>query len=450
MNRIKAIPRGLTTIPVTLVTVGLLLLAGVLTGTLFSPADPTDSAITSLEFGLPAFREGRVWTLFTGAVTFTEPEFYLFVGAVLGVGLGLYERRVGSLRALFALVVTHTAGIVIPALLLWPFIDSNWTWASTLGGELDAGMSAGGFGVAAAATALLRPPWRGRIRVLVTTFLTVLVLKSGLLWDLEHFVGWWAGLAIGPWLAEPALRARGRAPEQPGRPPGAAEARMLTALIAAGFAVSTVVAVLYPGLGGIIGPNVGAVQVRGFWVIILELVISLLICGALPRPLALGWWVAVVGVAAIIVNSLVNAAVQPKLGDAVCAAIVLTVLIVNRRSWPWRTDRTVLRPLALLSVVIIVVATLTAVAVWTVREQLRPVPDLLLVVRAALARLTFTVGPVIPQGAGARGVVIVAGIIWALTLIGWLVWALYLRAPGGWRGAWAAVRTGREPDTVEP
>ncbi len=450
MNRIKAIPRGLTTIPVTLLTVGLLLLAGVLTGTLFAPADPTDSTITSLEFGLPAFREGRVWTLFTGAVTFTEPEFYLFVGAVLAVGLGLYEHRVGSLRALFALVVTHTAGIVIPALLLWPFTNSNWTWASTLGGELDAGMSAGGFGVAAAATALLRPPWRGRIRVLVTTFLTVLVLKSGLLWDLEHFVGWWAGLAIGPWLAEPALRARGRAPGQPGRPPGAAEARLLTALIAAGFAVSNVVAVLYPGLGGIIGPDVGAAQVRGFWLIILELVIALLICGALPRPLALAWWVAVVGVAAIIVNSLANTPVSPRIGDAVCSAIVLAVLLWNRRSWPWRTDRSALRPLGLLAVTMVVVTAVMSVAFWAVREQFRPVPDLLQVTREALARLTFTVGPVIPGGRGARGVVIASGIIWALTLIGWLVWALYLRAPGGWRGAWAAVRTGREPDAVEP
>ena len=53
-----------------------------------------------------------------------------------------------------------------------------------------------------------------------------------------------------------------------------------------------------------------------------------------------------------------------------------------------------------------------------------------------------------PQGTGARGVVIATGVIWALTLIGWLVWALYLRAPGGWREAWTAVRTGREPDAA--
>ena len=207
-DRIRGTPRFLASIPVTLTTLGLLLLAGILTGTLFAAAEPDDSAITSLEFGLPAFREGRIWTLFTGAVTFTEPEFYFFVGALLAVGLGLYERRVGSLRAAAALVITHSAGIVLPALFLWPFAGSNWIWASTLAGQLDAGLSAGGFGVAAAATALISPPWRGRLRVLGTTFLGVMLLKSGLLWDLEHFTAWVTGMLIGPWLARATVRAR--------------------------------------------------------------------------------------------------------------------------------------------------------------------------------------------------------------------------------------------------
>lgn len=449
-DRLRAIPRGLTTIPVTLLTVGLLLLAGILTGTLFTPADPTDSAITSLEFGLPAFRDGRIWTLFTGAVTFTEPEFYLFVGLLLAAGLGLYERRVGSLRAAFALVVTHSVGIVVPALLLWPFADGNWTWGSTLAGELDAGLSAGGFGVAAAATALIGPPWRGRLRVLVTTFLTVLLLKSGLLWDLEHFTAWIAGLALGPWLARATLLERRRAaaevtvqtagevaaqtagdqpepdPQRSDRFPRPAEARILAALIAAGFSVSNVVASLYPGLGGIIGPGVGAAEVRGFWLIMLELVISLLICGALPRPRALGWWIAVLGVTAIIVNSLANTPMVSRIGDAVCATIVLAVLLWNHRAWPWRTDRTALRPIGVLIVITIVFIAVTSVAIWAVREQFQPIPDLFQVVRAASSRLTFTVGPVAPRGNGARGVIVMTGIIWAVTLTGWLIWALYL------------------------
>jgi hypothetical protein len=150
-------------------------------------------------------------------------------------------------------------------------------------------------------------------------------------------------------------------------------------------------------------------------------------------------------VAAIIVNSLINIPVQPRIGDAVCSTIVLAVLIINNRSWPWRSDRSVLRPLAVLVAIMLVFLALTSVAVWTVREQFRPVPDLLEVARAALARLTLTVGPVVPQGSGARAVVISTGAIWALTLTGWSVWALYLRTPGGWRAAWTAVRTGREP-----
>ena len=77
---------------------------------------------------------------------------------MLAVGLGLYERRVGSLRAATALIVTHGVGVVLPALLLWPFAGGAWHWAATLAGELDSGLSAGGFGVAAAATALLSPP----------------------------------------------------------------------------------------------------------------------------------------------------------------------------------------------------------------------------------------------------------------------------------------------------
>jgi len=458
-QRISAIPRELTRIPVTLLTVGLLLLAGILTGTLFAPANPNDTAITSLEFGLSAFREGRIWTLFTGAVTFTEPEFYFFVGAMLAVGLGLYERRVGSLRAAFALVITHSVGIVVPALLLWPFAGSGWTWAATLAGELDAGLSAGGFGVAAASTALLTPPWRGRLRVLGTAFLSVMVIKSGLLWDLEHFTAWLTGLAIGPRLARSTLQARRQRPAgspgaapldgsgQPaagsdasGRSPNPAEARILTALIGAGFAISTVVESLYPGLGGMVGPGIGPSENRGLWLIGLELVISLLIAGALPRPHALGWWVAAVGVTAIAVNSLVNTPVRPRLGDIVCALIVLAVLIWNRNAWPWRSDRAAVRPLVVLVSAMALFTALTSVAIWAVREQFRPAPELWQVIREAVSRFTFTTGPLVPTGTAARGVITLTGLIWALTLVCWLVWALYIQDRPGRRvtpaGAW--------------
>jgi hypothetical protein len=433
---ISAIPRELARIPVTLLTVSLLIIVGVVTGTLFAPADPNDAAITSLEFGLPAFREGRVWTLFTGAVTFTEPEFYYFVGAMLAVGLGLYERAVGSLRAATALLVTHSVGIVLPALFLWPFVGSGWTWATTLGTELDAGMSAGGFGVAAAATALLRPPWRGRLRVLGTTFLAVMVIKSGLLWDLEHLSAWVTGLAIGPFLAKARLQARGLIGQDGGegasgelhrRPPTASEARTLTALIVAGFAVSNVVESLYPGIGGLVGPGIGDVDLRGFPVVILELGISLLIAGALPRPHALPWWVATAGVTGVAVNSLLNTPYAPRSGDTVCSLIVLAVLIWNRNSWPWRSDRTALRPIGLLLVAMAVFTAVTSVAIWAARAEFAPVPDLWQILLEALARFTFTTGQVLAVGVTARGVIALTGAIWGVLVVSWLVWALYLR-----------------------
>jgi hypothetical protein len=430
-DRVRAIPRFLASIPVTLTTVGLLLLTGALTGTLFAPASETDSTITALEFGLPAFREGRIWTLFTGAVTFVEPEFYFFVGAMLAIGLGLYERRVGSLRAAVALIVCHSVGIVLPAVLLLPFAGSGWAWAATLADELDAGLSAGGFGVAAAATALLTPPWRGRLRVLGTAFLAVMVIKSGLLWDLEHFVAWVTGLLIGPWLARKAILARTGRPAE--KRTGPAETRMLTALIAGAFAISNVVDALYPGVGGIIGPGVGVTQVRALWLIILELVISLLIAGALPRPQALAWWVAVVGVAAIAVNSLANTPVVPRTGDVVCALIVLGVLLWNHNAWPWRTDRSALRPLAVLAVIMVVFAAVTSVAIWAVREQFQPVGNLPEILREAVARFTFTTGPLLPQSSTARGVLAFTGVIWGVLLVGWLAWALYFPMLTGWR-----------------
>lgn len=465
-DRLRAAPRFVASIPVTLLAIGLLLLSGILTGTLFASVDPDDPAVVALEFGLPAFREGRVWTLFTGAVIFTDPGTYLLVGAILAVGLSMYERRVGSLRAAVALLVGHCAGIVIPALFLWLFAGSGWVWAATLSGELDAGLSAGGFGVAGAATALLLPPWRGRVRVLVTACITVLVLKSGLLWDLEHFTAWVTGLLLGPALARATLaaraarsaRARTESPDAAGLPAGAetssvsvpagvaeptalrpvtspAETRVLTALIGAAFAVANVIEALFPGLGGIIGPGVGAPEVRGLGVIIVQLAICLLIAGALPQPRALPWWVATIGVAAIAMNSLLNTPRLPRIGDTVCALIVLTVLVWNRRAWPLRSDRDSLRGIWPLAAITVIFGAAISVALLTVRDQFRIPVDPWLLLREVGARFTFSTGPLLPATTAARAVLAVGAVIWALALLCWLFWALYLRAPGGWRGA---------------
>jgi phosphatidylglycerol lysyltransferase len=417
-SRILTFLRELRRIPVTLSVLVVLLIVGTLTGTLFAPADPNDATVTALQFGLPAFQEGRWWTIYTGAVTFNDPAFYLFVGALLGVGLGLYERRVGSLRAATALVVTHTVGVVVPALLLWPLAGSDWAWAAHLADQLDAGLSAGGFGVAGAATALLNRPWRGRIRIFLTAFFIVLLLTSGLLWDLEHFAAWIAGLLIGPKLA-------GRGRHSAARP-DLAETRVLIALLVGSFAVANVVQYAYPGIGGALGPGPDALPpARAIELVALELVIVLLTACALPRALGTVWWVALLGALAITVNTAVNE-VRPRPGDAVFALLTIVALVWWRRAWPWRTDRRALLSLSVLAGIAVVYATVTAIVIGSVADGLQGEEGWLDIARQTMSRFTFTAGPLVPDSDAARAVLGWTGVIWAIIFIGWLVWALYL------------------------
>lgn len=421
--RFVRVLKVLASVPVTIATVTMLLVTGALTGTLFTAATEDDPTLQPLLFGLPAYRDGRLWTVFTGAVTFVEPEFYLFVGGLLAVGLGLYERRVGSLRAAIALLVTHTAGVVVPALLLWPVAGSDWRWAATLASQLDAGLSAGGIGVAAASTALLRPPWRGRIRVLFSACLAVLVLKSGLLWDLEHGTAWIAGLLLGPRLA-------GRKAGRPGRPSqaGARDVRVGTALLVGAFALASLVEALYPGIGGLVGPGFEAPRpLHGALLVALEIVIALMIAGALVQDRAPVWWVAVLGAGLVVINSLVNVPGSPRTGDAVCAGIVLAVLLVYRNSWPWRTDDgSTTRFFRRLLIAGGAFAAATAGAIWLTRQGYRPVPGPLDALLQTLSRFSFSRGNLVPVTDAADWVLRVSGVAWAIALIALLLWWLYL------------------------
>ena len=358
-------------------------------------------------------------------MTFVDPAFYFFVGALLGIGLGIYERRVGSLRAATALVVTHTVGIVLPALLLWPFVGSDWAWAAHLADQLDAGLSAGGFGVAGAATALLKPPWRGRIRLFLTAFFVVLLFASGVLWDLEHFAAYATGLVIGPRLA--------RRPREGMPSKGRAEVRTLIALVVGSFAVANMVQYAYPGIGGAFGPGPEAVApARGIELVVLELTIVLLIGFALPKYLGTVWWVATVAALAITLNTLINAD-RPRAGDAAFALITLAVLVWWRNAWPWRRDRRALVSLSVLAVIAVVFAAATALAIWAARDGLVGESSLLDIARQTASRFTFTAGPLEADSATAHAVLGWSGVIWAVILIGWLIWALYIvpmRSPG--------------------
>ncbi|KRB48199.1 MULTISPECIES: bifunctional lysylphosphatidylglycerol flippase/synthetase MprF [unclassified Terrabacter] len=186
-------------LPFTLAVVGTMLLVGVATSTLWSALEDRD-LLHHVAYGLPALQDGRWWTPVTGAFFALTPAQYLPVagGALLMVGWS--EWRLGTRRVAVAATTTHLAGVLLASLFLLVVGDTGWEWAARLAAELDAGFSAGALGAVAAASATLTPPWRGRLRAVVSLYAVVALLYVGRLWDLEHAIGISVGLALGPVL----------------------------------------------------------------------------------------------------------------------------------------------------------------------------------------------------------------------------------------------------------
>lgn len=186
-------------LPFTLAVVGTMLLVGVATSTLWSALEDRD-LLHHVAYGLPALQDGRWWTPVTGAFFALTPAQYLPVagGALLMVGWS--EWRLGTRRVAVAATTTHLAGVLLASLFLLVVGDTGWEWAARLAAELDAGFSAGALGAVAAASATLTPPWRGRLRAVVSLYAVVALLYVGRLWDLEHAIGISVGLSLGPVL----------------------------------------------------------------------------------------------------------------------------------------------------------------------------------------------------------------------------------------------------------
>ena len=400
-------------IPFTMVVLTLLLGMGIATGTLWRALDPESGLLQALSFGTQRLTDGLWWTFGTGAFVLPRPEFYLVVGALLVVGLGSYERRVGSARAALALLGTQLAGTLAAAMVVWPFQGSSWAWAASLSTHVDLGLSAGALGVAGAATALMSESWRRRIRVCGSTYLAVTVLRSGLLWDVEHLLALSAGILAGPALA-------GR-PRYPLRLPKADGMRIRGAVsvFIASLAVTNLVDAVYPGLGGVFGDGLPAhPPLHGIGVMVGESVIALLVADALRRGRAAAWWVATVGASFVVLGSIVGTLGPVRIVDLVCAATILVVLLTYRNSWRWRAPNGFAR-LSLQRFVIAVLAFGTAwvVSIAVFRQHFQPVPNLVGAFREATRRLTFDPGVLAPRDGLAKAVLGVSTVAWGVTLI---------------------------------
>ena len=267
--------------PFTLAVVAAMLVLGVATGALWSPLEGTDR-FTSVAYGLPAFEAGRWATVVSGAFFALVPLQYVAVAGGFLVLCGFAELRLGTARAALAVVVSQVAGVLLAAGLLRLVDDVGWAWATATAQVLDVGFSAGAVGAAAAASATLRVPWRGRLRFVLLAYCLVNLLYVGALWDVEHMIAVLLGLAIGPPLAgrpyqRPALHRMGRR-----------EWRLLAAGWAFFVAAGTLLSSYLPGDGPLGDPGASTDGGAG-WVGVVGAALLLLLADGLRRGRRVAW-----------------------------------------------------------------------------------------------------------------------------------------------------------------
>ncbi|WP_222594048.1 bifunctional lysylphosphatidylglycerol flippase/synthetase MprF [Terrabacter aerolatus] len=186
-------------VPFTVGIVATMVALGVLTQSLWSPLQDSD-LLDTVAYGLPALQDGRWWTPVSGAFFALVPAQYLPVAGGALLLLGWSEVRLGTRRVAVASVTGHLVGVLGASFVLLVLSRTAWAWADRTAAVLDVGFSAGALAAVAAASATLGPPWRGRLRLVLTLYGGLALLYVGLLWDLEHLLAILAGLGLGPVL----------------------------------------------------------------------------------------------------------------------------------------------------------------------------------------------------------------------------------------------------------
>lgn len=144
-----------------------------------------------LAYGVPAFADGRWWSVFTGVPFAITPLCYIAVLASFAAFVGLAEHRLGTLKAMAIWSVGHVAG-VFGAIGLVDLTGSALTSA------LDVGPSGGAMAAAAVLTATFPSRWRFWSRVGLVTYVVGSLLVIGHLADVVHLVAVAVALPLGP------------------------------------------------------------------------------------------------------------------------------------------------------------------------------------------------------------------------------------------------------------
>ena len=203
----RTIGATLRRMPFTLALLGVIILCALLTN-LFGEMISHSEALRRSGYGLPALREGRIWTLLTGI--FLEIYPWLVAGNIWLVALfvGGYEARAGSKHVALVFFTTQIGGAFLTAVaIVWPLTATGWTWAQHLEQASDLGASVGALGCAAALTAGFARRWRVTTRAILFGALVALLLVTHRIWDIEHLLAATLGVGLGRLLQTPQERA---------------------------------------------------------------------------------------------------------------------------------------------------------------------------------------------------------------------------------------------------
>ncbi len=142
-------------------------------------------------YGVPAFQDGRWWSVLIGAPFAITPLCYVAVLASFAAFVGFAEHRLGTARAASVWVIGHVTGVVGAVGLVA-------VSGGALSSALDVGPSGGAMAAAAVGTATLAPRWRFWTRTGLVAYAVGSLTVIGHLADVVHLVAVAVALPLGP------------------------------------------------------------------------------------------------------------------------------------------------------------------------------------------------------------------------------------------------------------
>lgn len=225
--------------PASLTLAAIVVVTSIVTGTLWSPATDSGTALVWAAGVTTTIQGGFWWTPLT-ALLVPENALQLVVAVVLSLTLlAVAERLLGTLRVAIAFLVTGVLGITIGVVGQWAAASVGELWASATEFDFTLDPTIGIVGALITASAFATALWRRRIRLL--TFATVLafVLYNGDQNNVYRLIAALLGLALGAVLRGGRIQRIRRSSH--------GETRNLVAAIVAITALGPLVALLPPG-----------------------------------------------------------------------------------------------------------------------------------------------------------------------------------------------------------